>query len=270
MVAVEHGIDVGRVHSAGDGVAVEVLHGLARLKGVVAGKAVGLARERQTEAGGVQVVAHRNLDVKCPQEHVTGSKTLVGHPAKGARVASRQANCGAFISVGKRCRGVVHSGCTAHRDAVSVVGSSPVITQGTVGQRVVPHVVTMVGGLQFVVLKVVVQCVGDSDHRRYHAHAVMALPLAVLGSYRVTHGTAREVVDTAALRTHGRTGRQLENGSQRTHVGIATHGKGDDAVGREHGLHRVGSLKEELRGIIDMERCRLDVGLTIIRLFTEA
>ncbi len=180
MVAVEYGIDIGRIHPAFNGLAVEILYCLAWLKGIIARETVGTAREWQAETCGVEVIAHGNLDVKRAQEHVAGGETLVGHLAKGARVARRQAHGRSLIALGKRGGGVVHGQCAAHRDAETVIGRSPVIAQRAVVQRVVPHVVTLVGGLYFIMFKVVEQRVGYGDHRRHHTHAVMALPLAVL------------------------------------------------------------------------------------------
>ena len=265
MVAVEHGIYVSRVDAASDGIAVEVLYRGTGLISVVAGETLGLACERQTEARGVQVVAHRYLDVKRAQEHVACSETLVRHAAEGTRVTGRQAHGGPIIAVSQRGSGIIHRLGATHRDAESVVGGCPVIAQRTVGQRVVPHVEALIGGLQLIVLEVVEQRVGNRDECRHHAHAIAALPFAVLGCYRVDDGSTAKVVGTSAGRRHCRSGRQCEYRRQRAHVGISTHGEGDDAVGRENRLYRVRGLEEELSRVVDMQRHRLNVCLTVVR-----
>ena len=119
-------------------------------------------------------------------------------------------------------------------------------------------------------LEIIEKRVGNGNQRRHHAHAIVALPVAVLRSDCIGDRTMREIVGAAASRGDCCSGRQSEYRRERAHVGVTAHGKGDDAIGREHSLQRIGELEEKLSRIAHVQCDCLDVGLASVRLIAEA
>ena len=129
-----------------------------------------------------------------------------------------------------------------------------------------PLVVALSGCFQLIVLEVITQSVGNSDQRGNDVHSINALPSTVLGGNGVNDRSVREVMGGAALGSHASTLRQRQDRRECRHVGIAPHGKRDNAIGREDNLHRVSRLKEKVLRSRHMQGHRLDIGLTAIGL----